>query len=130
MRKLLAAMSVLVLAATVQPAKAETKRLDCIAPQGVLGGGEIGWSVTIDYSASKIVWFGFLSGNGSLDDALLTDAPAQITDATISWVRHTTMGDSAISVNRSTGTLYFESATGNSYTAQCHVYTGAPPPIF
>jgi hypothetical protein len=111
-------------------AQAAPLRLDCLTPPGVVGGGDVGYTVMVDYATGKVTWFGLLGGNGSLDYALTTDTPADISQTTIAWIRRTTSGDEQVSINRSTGTLYFEQIHGDTITAQCNVYQGAPAPKF
>src|SRR5437016_3673368 len=70
-----------------QQAKADATRLDCIPAPGVMGAGAACWSVFIDYSTSTVVWYGLLSADGSLDYALSTSTPAEISETTIKWHR-------------------------------------------
>lgn len=117
-----------------QPAEAEPLRLDCIPSPGVMGAGSAGWSVLIDYSTNTLVWFGILKADGSLDYALSTSTPAEITETTINWHRpvrwqgHVT--DQIVSINRSTGVLYFPQVTGGVLTGQCEIYKGPGPKKF
>ena len=121
-------------APAVRPESLPGLRLDCIPPEGTMGGDAIGWSVIVDYSTSTVNWFGLLSANGSFDYALVTGAPAEISATTIKWHRRVRWQgktpSETISINRSTGTLYYEDIHGSVLTAQCNPYQGPPPARF